>query len=299
MLSDLPQRRREPRQRPLQGPVRLQSDGHTAPRCVGRDPSDPAGPVPLSMPASAEHLEDSAGPPEGSGLASDHELIRAAQRGEATAFQALVERHQGRALRVARHMVGNREDALDLAQEAFLRVFKSLQRFDFEHEFTTWLYRIVNNLAIDHLRKRRPLTGAGSEEETESFLDREDEHVETPAAALESEELTRAVRACIEALPAHFRSVLALRELEGLPCTEIARIVGATHVTVRWRLHRARKLFQEEWERRERRAAGLPVGARVPVEAEDDLPEALRTAGRGTEGESDWERPKGADEPRP
>jgi RNA polymerase sigma-70 factor (ECF subfamily) len=192
-------------------------------------------------------------------------------------------------------MVGNREDALDLAQEAFLRVFKSLARFDFEHEFTTWLYRIVNNLAIDHLRKRRPLSGAGSEEEAEAFLDREDEHVEAPSAALESEELARAVRGCIEALPAHFRSVLALRELEGLPCTEIARIVGATHVTVRWRLHRARKLFQEEWERRERRAAGLPVGARPPVEPDDEAAEA--GAGRELPNDPDLNAPEAHEDP--
>jgi DNA-directed RNA polymerase specialized sigma24 family protein len=60
------------------------------------------------------------------------------------------------------------------------------------------------------------------------------------------------VQECLAALAPHFQSVLVLRELEGLPCTEIAEIVGATHVTVRWRLHRGRKLFQEEWERRQR-----------------------------------------------
>jgi hypothetical protein len=72
---------------------------------------------------------------------------------------------------------------------------------------------------------------------------------------MEAEETAAQVRACIDALAPHFRDVLILRELEGLPCTEIAEIVGATHVTVRWRLHRGRKLFQEEWERRRARAA--------------------------------------------
>ena len=64
-------------------------------------------------------------------------------------------------------------------------------------------------------------------------------------------ETAERVRACIDRLAPHFRSVMILRELEGLPCTEIARIVGTTHVTVRWRLHRGRKLFLEEWERME------------------------------------------------
>src|SRR5262245_56293967 len=87
---------------------------------------------------------------------SDHELIRRAQAGEERAFEELVRRHEERAMRVALSLVANREDARDLAQEAFLRVFRNLERFDFEHEFTTWLYRIVTNLAIDLLRKWRP-----------------------------------------------------------------------------------------------------------------------------------------------
>lgn len=186
--------------------------------------------------------------------ADDHELIRLAQQGEEQAFAELVRRHQGRALRVARQMIPDRDDAQDIAQEAFLRVFKSIERFDFKHEFTTWLHRIVSNLAIDHLRKRRPVTSGTSEDDDQDFgFDLVDVDGPAPSAAVESEETVDAVRRCIAALPPHFGAVLALRELEGLPCTEIARIVDATHVTVRWRLHRARKLFQEEWERRSRR----------------------------------------------
>jgi RNA polymerase sigma-70 factor (ECF subfamily) len=188
---------------------------------------------------------------------SDHDLVRRAQTGEEEAFRLLVERHQQRAFRVARQMVPNREDAHDLAQEAFMRVFRSLERFDFKHEFTTWLYRIVTNLAIDHLRKRRPVaSGSAGDEDEPGLPEPVDESAPAPSARLERAELSARVRECIDSLAPHFRSVLALRELEGLPCTEIARIVGATHVTVRWRLHRGRKLFQEEWERRERLTPG-------------------------------------------
>ena len=74
----------------------------------------------------------------------------------------------------------------------------------------------------------------------------------SPADGLERGELALEVKACMDALAPHFQSVLVLREMEGLPCDQIAQIVGATHVTVRWRLHRGRKLFQEEWERRAR-----------------------------------------------
>jgi len=187
----------------------------------------------------------------------DAELIRAAQRGESDAFEALVRRYQRRAYRVARNMVPADEDAQDLVQEAFLRVFRNLERFNFQHEFQTWLFRIVTNLCIDYLRKRRPTVSTaqlgrapGSDEDGELALP--DHSIDQPSDRLESEETAAAVRDCIASLAPHFQSVLVLRELEGLPCTEIAGIVGATHVTVRWRLHRGRKLFQDEWERRQR-----------------------------------------------
>lgn len=186
--------------------------------------------------------------------AIDHELIRRAQKGEEDAFAELVGRHQQRAWRVARNLVPTDEDAHDLAQEAFLRVFRNLASFDFEHGFTTWLYRIVTNLAIDHLRKRRPAmsTTIHSDDDDGAAFDLQDGRAPSPSEGVERGELAQEVHAVLATLAPHFQSVLVLREIEGLPCNEIAKIVGATHVTVRWRLHRGRKLFQEEWERRAR-----------------------------------------------
>ncbi len=190
---------------------------------------------------------------------SDHDLIRGAQEGDERAFEEIVHRHEARALRVAWSWVGSREDARDLAQEAFLRVFRNLDRFDFDHEFTTWLYKIITNLAIDHLRKRRPLRSTTVEhEDGDVELDLPDEDSEPPWRPMDQVETGTKVRACIDRLAPHFRTVMILREIEGLPCTEIAEIVGATHVTVRWRLHRGRKLFQEEWEKMERAAGRTP-----------------------------------------
>jgi len=202
---------------------------------------------------------------------SDHDLIRAAQAGKESAFEELVRRHEERAVRVALSLVANREDARDLAQEAFLRVFRNLDRFDFEHEFTTWLYRIVTNLGIDLLRKRRPAMSTSAEEEEEADLDLADPDSSPPSLSMEQMETAERVRACIERLAPHFRSVMILRELEGLPCTEIARIVGTTHVTVRWRLHRGRKLFLEEWERMEasstKKLSGGATGSNTPPDS--------------------------------
>lgn len=222
--------------RPVRGPIQ--------PRGVARSPGPRAVSENSVSQAPAQLGAPFVGP-------SDHELIRGAQRGEERAFEELVRRHEERAVRVAMALVSSREDARDLAQEAFLRVFRNLERFDFEHEFTTWLYRIVTNLAIDHLRKRRPAVSTTAEQEEEADLDLADPDGPAPSASLEQMETAERVRACIDRLAPHFRSVMILRELEGLPCLEIARIVGTTHVTVRWRLHRGRKLFLEEWERME------------------------------------------------
>lgn len=194
-------------------------------------------------------------PPPADDREIDHALLRRCQAGEEDAFEGLVRRHQRRAWRVARQMVPSDEDAQDLAQEAFLRVFRSLERFDYQHDFTTWLYRIVTNLCIDHLRKRRPMVStSAAQDEEDGEWDLVDHRDERPSDRIESQETASEVQACLDALAPHFQSVMVLRELEGLPCTEIAEIVGATHVTVRWRLHRGRKLFQEEWERRRRMA---------------------------------------------
>jgi len=212
------------------------------------DPASHAEPEPPAPPA-AESSE--AGPASGAVEDGDHEFIRAAQQGDERAFEALVRRHQQRAMRIARNLVGSEEDARDLAQEAFLRVFRSLERFDFQHAFATWLHRIVTNLAIDHLRRRR-LALSTTAEDGSPDLELADPDMPAPSRRLEASETARRVREVISSLAPHFQAVLVLRELEHLPCTEIARIVGATHVTVRWRLHRGRKLFQEAWERRER-----------------------------------------------
>ena len=234
--------------------------------------------VPAAPPgrSGAESVPDSAGGLPLGDASGDHELVRRAQAGDPAAFAVLVERHQIRALRVARNLIADPEEARDLAQEAFLRVFRSLERFDFEHEFSTWLYRIVTNLAIDYLRRRRLVRSTSQDVDEDPFgPELVDACEPAPDRQMDAQETAQRVRACIASLAPHFQSVLVLRELEGLACTSIARIVGATAVTVRWRLHRGRKLFQEEWERRERMAAsGLDQRANEPTPFDVDDSEA-------------------------
>lgn len=224
--------------------------------------SGEAGWSPTDGPPAA--LEGGPGDPAGEGAGAEEALIRRAQAGDEAAFERLVRDHQRRAWRIARNMVPSDEDARDLVQEAFLRVFRNLERFDFKYTFATWLHRIVTNLAIDHLRRRRPTLSTRGVEEGEPEFDLVDPKVEAPSAGLERDETAHQVQAVLDSLAPHFQAVLRLRELEGLPCNEIAEIVGATHVTVRWRLHRGRKLFQEEWERRQRLSEGGTHAAATP-----------------------------------
>lgn len=239
------------------------SDGDDA---SGSDPAPSALPSPEGGEAAL------------AGSESEHAWIRAAQAGDEAAFERLVREHQGRAWRIARNMVPSDEDARDLVQEAFLRVFRNLERFDFQYTFATWLHRIVTNLAIDLLRRRRPAQSTRSADDEEPDFDLVDPDAEAPSAGLEREETALEVQAVLDSLAPHFQAVLRLRELEGLPCDRIAEIVGATHVTVRWRLHRGRKLFQEEWERRRRvaergrglAATGGDTNRRPPRAVDDD-----------------------------
>jgi RNA polymerase sigma-70 factor (ECF subfamily) len=194
----------------------------------------------------------------------DEGLVRLAQGGDEAAFGDLVGRHQTRAWRVARGLVRSDEDAQDIAQDAFLRVFRGLERFDFKYAFSTWLYRIVTNLAIDHLRKQRGHVSLSShpddEESGNLATELPDHRDERPSDAIMSREMASEVRTVLDGLADHFRTALVLREFEGLSCREIADVVGATQVTVRWRLHRGRKLFLEAWNRKQEGSDAMSLG---------------------------------------
>ncbi|MCK6446370.1 MAG: sigma-70 family RNA polymerase sigma factor [Planctomycetes bacterium] len=260
-----PERRADPRQAGAASRAGAASSKSNSGQLAGQS-TGPGG-KPGAKPGTESGTESGGGTTTGE--PGDHELIRLAQRGDERAFELLVRRHEARAWRVARNLVASADDARDLVQDAFLRVFRNLERFDFEHEFSTWLFRIVTNLAIDQLRRRRATASTtASDPNGDRELELADPDAPSPSHRAESLETAARVRVCLASLAPHFRNVLALREIEGLGCPEIAEIVGATHVTVRWRLHRGRKLFQEEWERRERLSErGDPSAWAAPKEA--------------------------------
>ena len=199
--------------------------------------------------ASSLKLRPRAASPLAPGELTDGEIIRSCQDGDEQAFACLVERYNGRAYWVAYGLLSNQEEAKDVTQDAFLRVFRALDRFDFNQNFYTWLYRIVVNLSIDRIRKVSKAKSVALDDVGEPASPASLEG--SPGSDLELHETAKEVREVLSRLPEKYRTVMSLRELNGLSCKEIAGIVDSSHATVRWRLHMARKYFKEEWERRE------------------------------------------------
>jgi RNA polymerase sigma-70 factor, ECF subfamily len=134
--------------------------------------------------------------------------------------------------------VGDRHEAEDVAQEAYLRVFRSLGSFRQEARFETWLYRIVTNAAFTHLRRRGRFGVVLSEEQEQAI---EEPEVRPVEAALDRDEVKRA----LELLTPGSRTVVVLKDVYGLSCQEIADEMGLSEAAVKVRLHRARKRLKE------------------------------------------------------
>lgn len=189
----------------------------------------------------------------------DNELIRGIQRGDHDAFAELAKLYHSRAYWVAHGLLNDEEEARDVVQDAFIRVLGALDRFDFSQSFYTWLYRIVVNLSIDRIRRRIKARSVALDDVAEPVAENPASAI--PSGRMESGETRREVHAVLEMLPEKYKTVMVLRELNGLSCKEIAKIVHCSHATVRWRLHVARGYFREAWERRERlRARRQDVG---------------------------------------
>ena len=186
-------------------------------------------------------------------VVSDEQLLVARLRaGEDAAFEELVRTHTPRLLGLARRIVGNEEDARDVLQDAFLSAFRSIERFQGDARLGTWLHRIVVNTALMKLRRRR----RKPEESIEPLLPafQSDGHFaekfsswaggEAADVALSRSETRELIRGLIEQLPESFRTVLLLRDIEGLDTEESARVLDTTPNAVKIRLHRARQALR-------------------------------------------------------
>lgn len=180
----------------------------------------------------------------------DSRLVRLHLDGDTRAFEILVDRYQLRLLNFVYRIVGDRERAEDLVQEAFIRVHRHLARFDRSKKFSTWIYTIASNLAKNELRNRSrsplvlftTLTPQWSAEDRQlDFEDTDDQ----PDEVFRRQHLREVVEQSVAKLPVHHRDVFILRELEGRSYEEIAEITHCNLGTVKSRLNRARNAFAE------------------------------------------------------
>ena len=184
-------------------------------------------------------------------VAEEQALVRKAQAGDRVAFEGLVRRFDREVLRLAMNLVHRPEDARDIYQESFLRVYKNLHRFRFECSFYTWLYRIVTNVALDHLRRRTsrredqaPMP-EDSEGTTRDFFDRQPEQraAANPERNLLGQELGEQIASALNRLSPRERMVFEMKHYQGLKLRAIGDMLGTSEETVKNSLFRAtRKL---------------------------------------------------------
>ena len=175
---------------------------------------------------------------------TEKELVRRAAGGDETAFAELVQRYENKIYHLALRMCANPGDAMDVAQDAFLSAWKGLPNFRQEAEFSTWLYRLTSNAAIDHLRKTRKQRGDVSLDDEELKLDAVDP-APSPQQTTEERELRSAVAAALTQLSEDHRRVLVLRELSQLSYEEIASALSLDIGTVKSRISRARNALRK------------------------------------------------------
>jgi RNA polymerase sigma-70 factor (ECF subfamily) len=170
---------------------------------------------------------------------ADTDLVTRAAGGDPTAFQTLVERHRSMVYRIAYQFAGNHYDAEDIAQEVFLKVYRSLDRFRQDAQLTSWLYRIVMNACIDHRRRQSQVTSALFGEEAERRLLNTPEECPGPEDRAYAGELGEVLESEIARLPHGQRIVFVMRHHQGLKLGESAEALGVAEGTVKRQLHAA------------------------------------------------------------
>ena len=177
----------------------------------------------------------------------DIQLVARARAGDERAFRTLLEKYERAVFSICLRMVRNRDEATDLAQESFIKTFASLDRYNPEYAFSSWLFKITSNLCIDHLRKRRITTFAMDdpvESEKGEFTRQYVSPDPPPDETFSRNEKMQKLEKGIAALPEHYRIMLVLRHQEDLSYEEIADSLSIPLGTVKARIHRAREMLK-------------------------------------------------------
>jgi len=181
----------------------------------------------------------------------DNALISAYLEGNEDAFEALVHRYQDKLVNYLNNLLHDYELAVDLAQEAFIRVYKNADRYQGKYQFSTWIYRIATNLAIDEIR-RRERKGRFFFYNVMSFFQKDEQEFpipdlrESPEKALDSKEKLQRLQSAIDTLPEKYRLAFMLKEAQELSYDETSRILNISLGTAKSRIHRAKMLLREK-----------------------------------------------------
>lgn len=192
---------------------------------------------------------------------TDEMLVEQFLQGNKQAFSTIVERYEQKVYSLAYRLTGDYDDASDLAQDAFIKVYRNLSQFRGQAAFSTWLYRVVTNVFLDEMRKRkrRPVVAISLDDSIvteEGELTRELPSPDPGPEDLSAQrEMQQAVRAGMQKLPAEYRVVLILRDLQGYAYDEIASILDINLGTVKSRISRARLALRKVLEKREQHGA--------------------------------------------
>lgn len=177
------------------------------------------------------------------------ERINQVIKGDHNAFGEIVEIYKDKVFQICFRMLGNRQEAEDLAQEAFVRAYVNIRSFNITMKFSTWLYRIATNLCIDRLRKKKPdyyLDAEVAGTEGLNMYSQIASDMAKPEEEVESLELQETIQVEIMKLPEKYRSVIVLRYIEELSLKEISEILDLPVGTVKTRIHRGREALRKQ-----------------------------------------------------
>lgn len=177
----------------------------------------------------------------------ERRLIRKAKAGDQQAFGALLSKHEMRMYNIAYRMMGNSEDAMDMVQEAMIKVYRSLGRFEGSAQLGTWLYRVTTNTCLDELRRRKLRQTVSLDERMEKGAPSPPDHIfAKPEEAVEQMEKNQALRAAIKKLTPEHQAAIVLRDMQGMTYQQAAKIMDCPIGTMKSRVNRARAALREE-----------------------------------------------------
>jgi len=176
-------------------------------------------------------------------------LLQLAKKGDVEAFEQLVDKFQKKVFNIALRMIGNYDDASELTQEVFIKIYRSIGSFKEESQLSTWIYRIATNVCLDELRKRKIKWIRSIDEEIQGedgeYLMQIEDSSPTPDKVLENKSLKEAINEAVGSLPEKQRLIIILRDMQGFSYEEISSIINKPVGTVKSRINRARLQLKE------------------------------------------------------